>query len=174
MLELICSIGVLRSFPHCIGHVTTGSFVGRGNQYLQLVKVLYCKLPIIGKQLRTFPLGPGFEPLTSKVGGDVCYHCATVAPQSSSWRGESWDVTWMILQWVQNLKTNRFCGKPIWGSNLQGTRSHWPKPLKTPVSNRRRFCHAKGQCSHSIAAHLKKQKKTRLLKWETLNLATVR
>ena len=32
----------------------TGSFVGRGNQYIQLVKVLYCKLPTIGKQLPTF------------------------------------------------------------------------------------------------------------------------
>ena len=31
------------------------SFVGRGNQYIQLVKVLYCKLPTIGKQLPTFP-----------------------------------------------------------------------------------------------------------------------
>ena len=32
-----------------------GSFVGRGNQSIQLVKVLYCKLPTIGKQLPTFP-----------------------------------------------------------------------------------------------------------------------
>ena len=28
------------------------SFMGRGNQYIQLVKVLYCKLPTIGKQLQ--------------------------------------------------------------------------------------------------------------------------
>ena len=34
----------------------TGSFMGRGNQYTQLVKVLYHKLPTIGKQLPTFPL----------------------------------------------------------------------------------------------------------------------
>ena len=26
-------------FQHYIGHVTTGSFIGRGNQYIQLVKV---------------------------------------------------------------------------------------------------------------------------------------
>ena len=40
-----------------------GSFVGRGNQYIQLVKVLYCKLSINGKQLPAFPLevGPGYE-----------------------------------------------------------------------------------------------------------------
>ena len=32
-----------------------GSFVGRGNQYIQLIKVLYCKLLTICKQLPTFP-----------------------------------------------------------------------------------------------------------------------
>ena len=32
-----------------------GSFVGRGNQHIQLVKVLYCKLQTISKQLPTFP-----------------------------------------------------------------------------------------------------------------------
>ena len=37
--------------------------MGRGNQYIQLVKVLYCKLPANGKQLPAFPLevGPGIE-----------------------------------------------------------------------------------------------------------------
>ena len=34
----------------------TGSWKGRGNQYIQLVKVLYWKLPTNGKQLPTFPL----------------------------------------------------------------------------------------------------------------------
>ena len=40
-----------------------GSFMGRGNQYIQLVRVLYCKLPSNGKQLPAFPLevGPGTE-----------------------------------------------------------------------------------------------------------------
>ena len=32
-----------------------GSFVGRGNQFIQLVKDLHCKLLTIGKQLQTFP-----------------------------------------------------------------------------------------------------------------------
>ena len=32
----------------------TGSVVARGNQYIQLVKVLYCKLLTIGKQLPAF------------------------------------------------------------------------------------------------------------------------
>ena len=48
---------------HCTSHITTGRFMGRGNHYIQLVKVLYCKLPTNGKQLSTFPLevGPGFK-----------------------------------------------------------------------------------------------------------------
>ena len=37
-------------------YITTGSWEGRGNQYLQLVKVLYCKLPTNSKQLPAFPL----------------------------------------------------------------------------------------------------------------------
>ena len=44
---------------HCIGHIMPGSFMGRGNQYIQLVKVLYCKLLTNGKQLPTFPFEIG-------------------------------------------------------------------------------------------------------------------
>ena len=33
-----------------------GSWKGRGNQYIELVKVLYCKLPTNGKQLPAFLL----------------------------------------------------------------------------------------------------------------------
>ena len=33
----------------------TGSFMGRGNQYIQLVKVMYYKLLTNGKQLPAFP-----------------------------------------------------------------------------------------------------------------------
>ena len=56
--------GVLCRFQHCTGHVTTGSWKGRGNQYIQFVRVLYCKLPTNGKQLPAFPLDavPGIEP----------------------------------------------------------------------------------------------------------------
>ena len=51
----ISLFGVLRHFQHCTGHITMVSFIGRGNQYIQLVKVLYCTLQTIGKQLPTFP-----------------------------------------------------------------------------------------------------------------------
>ena len=61
---VIYLFGVLRSLStHCIGHIRTGSFMGRGNQYIQLVDVLYCKLLTNGKQLLAFPLEvrPGFQ-----------------------------------------------------------------------------------------------------------------
>ena len=56
--------GVLRRFQHCTGHVMTGSWKGRGNQYIEFVRVLYCKLPTNGKQLPAFPLKAmaGIEP----------------------------------------------------------------------------------------------------------------
>ena len=47
--------GVLRRFQHCTGHITMGSWKGRGNQYIEFARVLYCKLPTIGKQLPAFP-----------------------------------------------------------------------------------------------------------------------
>ena len=50
-IEFIYLFGVLRRFQHCTGHITTGSWKGRVNQYIQFVRVLYCKLPTNGKQL---------------------------------------------------------------------------------------------------------------------------
>ena len=57
-------LGVLRRFQHYTGHITMGSWKGRGNQYIQFVRVLYCKLPTNDKQLPAFPLEamPGTEP----------------------------------------------------------------------------------------------------------------
>ena len=56
------------------------SFVGRGNQDIQLVKVLYCKLPTIGKQLPTFPQKVRLnEPPTSEVEGE----CVTMRHHGS-------------------------------------------------------------------------------------------
>ena len=45
---------------HCVGHIATCSFMGRGNQYIQLVKVLYCKQPTNDKQLPAFPFEVGW------------------------------------------------------------------------------------------------------------------
>ena len=75
--------GILGRFQHCTGHITTGSWKGRGNQYIQFVRVLYCKLPTNGKQLPAFPLetvrgsNPGL-----RGGRRECYHSATMAPIS--------------------------------------------------------------------------------------------
>ena len=57
MVDLfIYLLGVLCRFQHCTGHITMGSLKGRGNQYIQLVEVPYCKLPTNGNQLPAFPL----------------------------------------------------------------------------------------------------------------------
>ena len=63
-LYFIYLFGVLRRFQHCTGHVTMGTWKGRGNQYIQFFRVLYCKLPTNGKQLPAFPheAVPGTEP----------------------------------------------------------------------------------------------------------------
>ena len=64
LLHLFIYLGFLRRFQHCTGHITTSSWKGRGNQYIQFVRVLYCKLPTNGKQLPAFPLEAvlGIEP----------------------------------------------------------------------------------------------------------------
>ena len=56
--------GVLHRFQHCTGHIMMGSWKGRGNQYIQFIRVLYCKLPTNSKQLPAFPLEAvtGIEP----------------------------------------------------------------------------------------------------------------
>ena len=67
-----CLFVVLRRFQHCTGHITTGSWKGRGNQYIEFARVVYCKLPTNGKQLPAFPLKAvtGIEPPTSEVRGE--------------------------------------------------------------------------------------------------------
>ena len=45
--------GGLHRFRHSTGYIRTSSFMGRGNQYIQIVKVLNCKLLTIRKQLPT-------------------------------------------------------------------------------------------------------------------------
>ena len=64
LLRFVCLFGVLHRFQHCTGYITMGSWKGRGNQYIQFVRVLYCKLPTNGKQLPAFPLEAvlGIEP----------------------------------------------------------------------------------------------------------------
>ena len=51
-----------------------GSWKGRGNQYIQFARVLYCKLPTNGKQLPAFPL-------EAVLGTEPRHHSATMAPK---------------------------------------------------------------------------------------------
>ena len=64
LMRFIYLFGVLRRFQHCTGHITTGSWKGRGNQYIEFARVVYCKRPTNGKQLPAFPLEAvmGIEP----------------------------------------------------------------------------------------------------------------
>ena len=70
--RLIYLFGVLRRFQHCTGLITMGSWNGRGNQYIQFIRVLYRKVTTNSKQLPAFPLEamPGTEPPASEVGGE--------------------------------------------------------------------------------------------------------
>ena len=91
-MVFVCLFGVLRRFQHCIGHITTGSWKGRGNQYIEFTGVVYCKLPTNSKQLPAFPLEPvrGSNP-GLRSGRQECYHSATVAPLT------------MVAQWQHTL-----------------------------------------------------------------------
>ena len=78
-LVFVCLFGVLRHFQHCTGHITTGSWKGRGNQYIEFARVVYCKLPTNGKQLPAFPLTPmtGIDPRPQRWEARVlllCHH----------------------------------------------------------------------------------------------------
>ena len=67
----------------------TGSWKGRGNQYIQFARVVYCKLPTNDKQLPSFPLKAITEIEPNLRGGRrECYHSATVAPTKA--QEESW------------------------------------------------------------------------------------
>ena len=62
--DIFIYLGFLVRFQHCTGNITTGIWKSKGNQSIQLIKVLYCKLPTNGTQLPAFPLEawPGNEP----------------------------------------------------------------------------------------------------------------
>ena len=60
-------------------HITMGSWKVRENQYIQFVRVLYCKLPTNNKQVPAFPLEavPGTKPWPQRWEARVlplCHH----------------------------------------------------------------------------------------------------
>ena len=67
----------------------TGSWKGRGNQYIEFVRVLYCKLPTNGKQLPALTLEavPGIEPWPQRWEVQVlplCHHCPVFTSKTST------------------------------------------------------------------------------------------
>ena len=80
--------GVLRRFQHCTGHITTGSWKGRGNQYIEFARVVYCKLPTNGKQLPAFPLKAimGIEPRPQRWEARVLPLCHRGAPVNTNFK----------------------------------------------------------------------------------------
>ena len=87
---------------YCIGHITTGSFMGRGKQYIHLVKVLYCKLLTNSKQPPAFPLevGPETKPQEARV-LPLCHH----GPQMVGYIHRSK----LGLYWIQACRTPTDC-----------------------------------------------------------------
>ena len=70
-------VSVLHNTYSIFGYIVMGSWKGRGNQFIQMVKVLYCKLPTNGKQQPAFPLevGLGFELRSHRWEGSVLPLC---------------------------------------------------------------------------------------------------
>ena len=72
-------LNVLHYALYLISYIVLGSWKGRRNHYIELVRVLNCKLLTNSKQLPTW--GQGRIRNTDRRGGNqVCYHCATLAP----------------------------------------------------------------------------------------------
>ena len=120
----VCLFGVLRRFQHCTGHITTGSWKGRGNQYIEFARVLYCKLPTNGKQLPAVPLQAmtGWNP-GLRGGRRECYHSATVAPSARSDKSVKSFANLMqncklLDSWLQSNPTRGHGGRVVIGNYI--------------------------------------------------------
>ena len=83
-----------------------GSWKGRGNQYFQFVRVLYCKLPTNGKQLPAFPLEavPGTEPRPQRWEARVLqlwHHGPQITTQNLT---SCQDTKWTFATTIHNQK----------------------------------------------------------------------
>ena len=93
--------GVLRRFQHCTGHITTGSWKGRGNQYIQFVKILTSKYQLSHLRLcRESNSG-------IRGGRRECYHSATVVPLK---RGLDFSHPACLYFCLQNTKHQNVLG----------------------------------------------------------------
>ena len=96
--RFIYLFGVLHRFQHC-----RGSWKGRWNQYIQLVKVLHCKLLTNGKQLPVFPLevGPGTETQSQRWEARVLPLCHCVPSIQT-------EVVYFYYKTTRNVLLNTF------------------------------------------------------------------
>ena len=53
--KVLYLFGILRRFQHYTGYITTGSWKGRGNQYIQFARVVYCKIADQRQATTSFP-----------------------------------------------------------------------------------------------------------------------
>ena len=99
-----------------------GSWKGRGNQYIQFIRVLYCKLPTNGKQLPAFPLVavPGIEPWPQRWEARVLPLChrgplyTVLEPPSQIWC--TIHTTPSIIRGYRHWATCPFASTTVWGS----------------------------------------------------------
>ena len=115
-IHMIYLFGVLHRFQDFTGHIMTGSWKGRGNQYIQFIRILYCKLPTNGKQLPAFSLEAvlGTEPRPQRWEVKVlslCHH----EP------GNPYEVILVLYLWpmhlVWQLEIQTHIGKKTWWSS---------------------------------------------------------
>ena len=75
---------VLCKIQDFIGYVVMGSWKGRGKHYIQLLKILWCKLPTNRKQLSAFHMRSSWDSNSDLRGGrrvlslcyrDPCHFC---------------------------------------------------------------------------------------------------
>ena len=78
-----------------------GSFKGRGNQYIQLVNSLHCKLLGLCKQLSTHPYRVWVWTANLSDGRQVCYHCTTMLPHTFTTWLETQKETELYGIWVK-------------------------------------------------------------------------
>ena len=110
---LIYLFGVLRCFQHCTGHITTSSWKGRGNQYIEFTRVVYCKLLTNGKQLPAFPLKAvtGIEPRPQRWEARVlplCHGSVVQHPASLTF------LVWLNCIWILRRDIQQH---PVWRIN---------------------------------------------------------
>ena len=106
-----------------------GSFVGRGNQYIQLVKVLYCNLLTNGKQLPAF---------SHKVRGKTCHEISHAQIKCTHSRGrgnsyiESALATYEVHLWGNRDQVMKLNSHACWYDHTE--------QCKQALSGRKFYC----------------------------------